>query len=128
MARILVTVQDPLNLQKLKAIGDKNEKEGGKILLDSYVKVRIDAGVLDGVYVIPREALREGDRLWLVNGNGLLDIREVKVLWRRVGEVLVDTHLAPDERIVVSRLQSPVPGMVLRDDSRKGDLQQVRGE
>ncbi len=128
MARILVTVQDPLNVQKLKTIGDKNEKDGGKILLDSYVKVRIDAGVLDGVYVIPREALREGDRLWLVNGKGLLDIREVKVLWRRVDEVLVDTHLAPDERIVVSRLQSPVPGMVLRDNSREGDLQQVRGE
>lgn len=128
MARILVTVQDPLDLQKLKTIGDKNEKEGGKILLDSYVKVRIDAGVLDGVYVIPREALREGDRLWLVNGKGLLDIREVTVLWRRVDEVLVDTHLEPDERIVVSRLQSPVPGMVLRDDSRKLDPQQVRGE
>ena len=111
-ARLLVTIQDPFNLQQ-----QETDKQQEKILLGSYVKVRIDAGVLDNVYVIPRTALREGDRLWLVNGEGRLDIREVTVLWRRVDEVLVDTQLAPDERIITSRLQSPIPGMAIRDDS-----------
>lgn len=115
MARILVTVRDPFNLQEI----DENEtnpgSDQGKILLDSYVKVRINAGELENVYTIPREALREGDRLWLVNAKGILDIRDVRVLWRRVDEVLVDARLADDERLVVSRLQSPVPGMTVRD-------------
>ncbi len=127
MARLLVTIQDPFNLQEEKTTVRESGKQGEKILLGSFVKVQIDAGVLDTVYVIPREALREGDRLWLVNGEGILDIREVKVLWRRVGEVLVDTQLAPDERIIISRLQSPVPGMVVRDNSRP-DLRQDRRE
>lgn len=124
MARLLVRVQDPFVLKGQDAVAGEEGRKKEKILLDSYVKVEIDAGVLDGVYVIPREALREGDRLWLVNDEGLLDIREVKVLWRRVNEVLVDMQLAADERIVVSRLQSAIPGMVLRDDSRPSDLQQ----
>jgi RND family efflux transporter MFP subunit len=109
-ARVLVTVEDPFNL-----LQQEGARQKGKILLGSYVKVRIDAGVLDNVYVIPRAALREGERLWLINGEGKLDIRDVAVLWRRVDEVLVDTQLAPDERIIVSRLQSPVPGMEIRD-------------
>lgn len=111
-ARLLVTVEDPFNLQ-----GEEGDRQGEKILLGSYVKVQIDAGVLEGVYVIPRAALREGDRLWLINGEGKLDIREVNVLWRRVGEVLVDAQLAPGERLIISRLQSPIPGMEIRDDS-----------
>ncbi len=123
MARILLTVQDPFNLQGEEEEAAGMENNGEKILLGSYVKVHIDAGVLDGVYVVPRAALREGDRLWLVNGKGLLDIRQVKVLWRRIDDVLVDTNLASDERIVVSRLQTPIPGMAVRDDRDTG-LQQ----
>ncbi|MCF8055305.1 MAG: efflux RND transporter periplasmic adaptor subunit [Desulfocapsa sp.] len=113
-ARILVTVKDPFNLQ-----GQGAASQEEKIFLGSYVKVQISAGVLDNVYVIPRVALREGNRLWLINGEGTLDIREVTVLWRRVDEVLVDTQLASDERIIVSRLQSPIPGINIRDDSSR---------
>jgi len=111
-ARILVTIEDPFNLEQEEA-GSQQEK----ILLGSYVKVRIDAGVLDNVYAIPRAALREGDRLWLIDGEGKLGVREVTVLWRRIDEVLVDTQLAPGERIITSRIQSPIPGMDIRDDS-----------
>ena len=107
-ARLLVTVQDPFNLQR------ETGEQGGKILLGSYVKVRMDAGVFDGVYVIPREALREGQRLWVITEEGRLDIREATVLWRRIDDVLVDARLSPGERLIVSRLQSPVPGMELR--------------
>ena len=111
-ARLLVTIKDPFNLEQHGA-----PERAEKMLLGSYVKVRINAGKLDNVYVIPRAALREGDRLWLINGEGKLDIREVTVLWRRVDDVLVDAQLAPNERIIVSRIQSPIPGMDIRDDS-----------
>lgn len=119
MARILVTVQDPLNLQAQGTVAADQKNQSEKILLGSFVKVRIDAGTIDDVYVIPRQALREGDRLWLVNSEGVVNFREVKVLWRRVDEVLIDTNLVPGERIILSRLQSPVAGMIVRDESRK---------
>lgn len=118
MARILVTLQDPLNLLTQKTGAGKQASQSEKILLGSYVKVRINAGMMEGVYVIPRQALREGDRIWSVNKEGIVQFREVKVLWRRTEEVLVDTDLSPDERIILSRLQSPVAGMLVHDESR----------
>ena len=85
---------------------------------------------MEGIYVIPRQALREGDRIWPVNKEGIVRFREVKVLWRRIDEVLVDTDLSPDDRIILSRLQAPVAGMVVRDESRMQghSLKQKAGE
>lgn len=117
MARVLVTVQDPLNL---KPAGDEAKGESGsagKILLGSFVKVRIEAGSLNGVYALPRQGLREGDRVWTVNSDGIVSFRQVRILWRRIQEVLVTMDLPQGERIIVSRLQSPVAGMLVRDES-----------
>lgn len=118
MARILITIQDPLNLQGQGTGPAVQKNQSEKILLGSFVKVRIDAGSIDDVYVIPRQALREGNRLWLINSEGVVSFREVKILWRRIDELLIDTNLVPEERIILSRLQSPVAGMIVRDESR----------
>ncbi|WYD80186.1 MAG: hypothetical protein V8K32_12825 [Candidatus Electrothrix gigas] len=78
--------------------------------------MRIDAGTLENVCVIPEKALREGNRVWLMNQEGLLDSRAVKVRWQRIGEVLVDADIGPDEQMIVSRLQTPLPGMRVREE------------
>lgn len=111
MARLLIEIPDPFNLDE-----EKQENRGGKILLGSYVKVLINAGELPDVYVVPRAALREGDLLWLITADGRLDIRPVKVMWRRIDEVLVTAEEALDQPIVVSRLVSPIAGMRIRAD------------
>lgn len=112
MARILVSIQDPLNLQQ----GEVKAGSPGKILLGSYVKVRIAAGSLDNVYVIPREAMRENDRIWVLTVDNRLAIRASVVKWRRQEEVLVATEISPGEKVIISRLQSPLPGMALRTE------------
>jgi len=120
MARILVTVQNPLNLPGQKNYPGIQVSRSEKILLGSFVKVRINAGILEDVYVLPRHSVREGNRVWTVNSEGIVAFREVKILWRRVDDVLVDATLPPDERIILSRLQAPVPGMFVRDQSQSG--------
>lgn len=111
MARLLVTIHDPLALSTAKG------GSGGRILLGSYVKVAIDSGMLDGVYVLPREAVRAGDRLWLVDGEGRLAVRQAEVVWRRKDELLVRAEIMAGERLVVSRLQAPLPGMKVEIES-----------
>ncbi|MCI5168530.1 MAG: hypothetical protein D3903_21160 [Candidatus Electrothrix sp. GM3_4] len=124
MARLLVSLPDPLDLGTVSAegiegdTGDSENRGQGKILLNSFVRVRIDAGQLEKVFVLPEKALREGSRLWLVNADGVLSFREARVLWRRVNEVLVDAKIAPDERVIISRLQSPVSGMKVREEEK----------
>lgn len=124
MARVLVAIDNPLDLP-IESNGSGGS-DGGEatdspmrmgprcILLGCYVKVEIDAGREEGVYVVPRAALREGDRLWLVDAGGKLVFREADVLWRRLNEVLVRCDLAAGERLVVSRLSAPLPGMKVR--------------
>jgi RND family efflux transporter MFP subunit len=116
MARMLIKVNDPLNLAAKAAENVEGKPDKGKILLGSYVKVEIDAGVLDNVYAIPRQALRAGDRIWILNREGRLDIRPVDILWRRKDEILVTAELAPQEKLIVSRLQSPLPGMKVQSE------------
>ncbi len=116
MARMLIKVNDPLKLAAKAAENVEGKSDKDKILLGSYVKVEIDAGVLDNVYAIPRQALRAGDRIWILNQKNRLDIRPVDIVWRRQDEILVTVELAPQERLIVSRLQSPLPGMKVQSD------------
>ncbi len=107
MARLLVAVDDPLRL---------DSGEGGKelpLLIGAYVSVEIDGRELENVYVIPRTAIREGDRLWIMNEDDCLSVREVEIVWRRKDEVLIADKIEPGERIVTSRIPTPIPGMLL---------------
>ena len=81
------------------------------LLLGSYVKVDIEAGNLAGVLTIPRSALREGNRLWLVGSDNLIRIAEPEILWTRPQTVLVPNILKEGERLVVSELKVALPGM-----------------
>jgi RND family efflux transporter MFP subunit len=116
MARLLVSLPDPFCLQAEEANATCTAQD--KILLDSFVQVRLAAGQLENVFVLPEKALREGNRLWLVNADGVLSFKEARVLWRRVDQVLVDAKIAPDERVIISRLQSPIPGIKVREESK----------
>jgi multidrug efflux pump subunit AcrA (membrane-fusion protein) len=119
MARILVSLPDPLCLDQETAEATCSPQEA--ILLGSFVRVRMEAGQLEQIFVLPEKALREDNRLWVVNGDGVLSFRDAQVRWRRVGEVLVEAEIAPDERIVISRLQSPIPGMKVREEAGKDE-------
>lgn len=102
LARVLVEVPAPLD-----------PDQGCPLLLGTYVHVAIDAGVLEGVVEIPRPALREGDRLWLVGPDKRLVIRDAEILWRREETLLIRDVVGPGEAIIVSDLVAPLPGMEL---------------
>ena len=109
MARVVVSVPDPLGL-------NQDEDEGPAkvpLLLGSYVRVDIEAGRLQNVISIPRAALRRDDRIWVVDEENQLQIRETEVLWTDRDHFLVANKLAPGERLIVSSLKSALPGMVV---------------
>lgn len=105
MARIIVAVDDPLGT---------GEDSGVPLLLGSYVRVEIEGREREPVFSIPRAALREGNRIWLLGDDSRLEIREVDILWKAADRVLVHNMLHDGDRIIVSRIQTPVSGMQLR--------------
>ncbi|SHJ36595.1 RND family efflux transporter, MFP subunit [Malonomonas rubra DSM 5091] len=107
MARLLVEVDDPLDLKKPAA---KREP----LLLGEYVRVKIDGKMLDDVVSIPRSALHDGNQIWLVDEEGRLQITAADVLWRDSERVLLRNNLPANSRLVTSNLGSAVSGMQLR--------------
>ncbi|CAM2064606.1 Efflux RND transporter periplasmic adaptor subunit [Sulfidibacter corallicola] len=105
MARVLISVSDPLGL-----------RGGGQmpLLLSTYVHVAIHGRLMHDVIAIPPAALREGDRVWIMNADDVLEIRNVQVLWRQGEKVLIGQGIDSQERVIVSRIPTPVPGMKLR--------------
>jgi RND family efflux transporter MFP subunit len=102
LARVLIEVKDPLESTHLP------------LLLHSYVNVEIDAKPFADSYLIPRKAIREGDRIWIADENDQLQFRKVSILWRKEAEVIVRDGIAENDAIITSLISSPVPGMKLR--------------
>jgi RND family efflux transporter MFP subunit len=103
MAKILINVKDPL--QRTKVDG------GLPLLLGSYVRVEIEAGTLRDVVSIDRTALRDNRRIWVVDSNGRLQIRDVNVRWRKDETIYIDPALKPGETMIVSELRVALPEM-----------------
>ena len=119
MARVLVAIDNPLGLptdpNAVRATSQPMPMGNQCILLGCYTKVHIEAGRQDDVYVVPRAALREGDRIWLVGKDGKLVFRKAEVIWRRSADVLVRCgEILPGEKLVLSRLGAPLAGMMVR--------------
>lgn len=107
MARVLVEVTDPLGLR------ENEPARLSPLLLGAYVRVELEAGELSNVVEIPRTALREGGKIWLVGVDRKLRIASPQTLWTRRETVLVENPLEPGEQLIVSELKAALPGMEL---------------
>ncbi|MBM3883371.1 MAG: efflux RND transporter periplasmic adaptor subunit [Verrucomicrobia bacterium] len=103
MARVVVRVPDPMRLLS-------NHREP-PLLLGSYVRVDLAAGRLEAVLAIPRTALREGNRIWVVDAAHRLQIHPIHIRWTQGETVLIDNCLGPDDVLVLSGLRTALPGL-----------------
>ncbi len=105
MARLLVSFpvpekQSPQNLM-------------APILIGSYVRVDIEAGEIEDCLAIQQASLRSGDRIWIVDNDSTLQIKDVKVHWTMDDMVYVSNPLQEGETLIVSPLRSAVPGTIV---------------
>jgi len=107
MARLLISVEDPLHLGV--AAGARRP-----LILGSYVRVEVEGRELPDVIRVPRAALRDGAQVWVMTGDGTLDIRGVAVEWSGRDDVYVSEGLSDGDVLVTSDLAAPVAGMALR--------------
>lgn len=107
MARVLIAVDDPLGLKP------DSPNHGVPLLVGAYVHAEIEGLELPDVVAVPRIALHEGNRVWIANAEDRLEIREIEIAWRRENDVLVESGIQTGERIVTTRIATPIPGMAL---------------
>ena len=66
------------------------------------------------VYIFFITTLRSGDRVWIVDGDGLLRIREAQVVRAMQERILAYVDMAHEDRIVTSQLNGVTDGMQVR--------------
>ncbi len=76
-----------------------------------FVNAEIEGLLADNIVVLPRTALRDGDRVLVVDGGNNLRYRNIEPLRLYKDEVLIKAGLAAGERVCVSPLQTAVDGM-----------------
>jgi RND family efflux transporter MFP subunit len=111
MAQLLVNVDDPLSRRE-----ENHDKP--KLLLGSYVRAEVEGATVASAFNIARAHIHNGDTVWLMDDNGMLEIRKVDIVYRGRDHVIVTGGIEEGDRLVTSALAAPVAGTALR---LKGD-------
>jgi len=107
MARLLIQVKDPLSLQP-------GHSDQPRMMIGSYVRVEIEGNIVASAAAIKREYIRNGNSVWVMDADGNLAIRPVKIAFRGTDRLIVTGGIDPGEQMVISDLSAPVAGMSLR--------------
>jgi RND family efflux transporter MFP subunit len=107
LAQVIVRVPDPLAMSP--------ELAGApELILGAYVDVEIRGRAIENAVVIDRDAVREGDVVWVMGDDDRLEIRPVEIAYRGRDTVYVREGLYGGDRVVMTNLTAPVEGMLLR--------------
>ena len=106
MARAIVEIDDPFALS--------STPDSLPLLLGSFVTVDIASQRELRAVTIPRTALLEGDKVMLVNAESRLEIRDVEIAWREPETVFTTGGLEAGDRVIKSRINRPIAGMLLK--------------
>jgi RND family efflux transporter MFP subunit len=105
MVNVVVRVNQPYERKPPLAVG-------------LFVSVEIEGRPLAGAALIPRPALRQGNVVWVVDGENRLYFRPVDVARIEGSQVLIRSGLENGDRIVVSQLKIVTDGMAVRTASK----------
>jgi len=88
-----------------------NEDQEVPLSVGLFVKAEIDGLNVEDIVVMPRNALRTGNRVLVVDNENRLHFRDIEPLRLYRDEVLIKSGLEAGERVCISPLQTAVDGM-----------------
>ena len=118
MARVIVQVDDPLK----PPLGEL------PLFLGSFTDVNINGKLVKDVYEIPEEFIQNNREVFILTPENELDIRAVKIIWKTKKSVLIEEGIKDGERVIGTRLPTPVQGMKLRTKAEAMKRKPIPGE
>ena len=85
-----------------------------------FVQAAIEGRLAENVAVLPRAALRTGNRVWVVDMESRLRYRDVTVMRATEREVIISEGLEEGALVVLSPLDATTDGMVVRTADEEG--------
>jgi multidrug efflux pump subunit AcrA (membrane-fusion protein) len=78
-----------------------------------FVEAAIAGRILTDTIAISSDGLRAGDRVFILDANGQLEIRAVEVIHSNTRETFLAGGIAEGEAVIISAIRNPIPGMAL---------------
>jgi RND family efflux transporter MFP subunit len=117
MVNVVARVEDPY--------GRDDSAETTPLAVGLFVDAEIQGRRVEDAFVLPRAALRDEDRVLIVDDEARLRFRPVQVLRARRGEVVIGDGLEPGEQVCISPLQAVVDGMRVRIFEEPAEIAEV---
>ena len=117
LARVLVIVGDPL--------GQNSDQP--PLILDSLIETEIEGRPIDDVVRLNRDLVRDSDTVWVMK-EGMLEIREVEIVFRDAEHAYIGEGLQDGEQVVVTTLATVADGVGLRKVDDVSDLTETSGQ
>lgn len=105
MVRLVARVLDPLGLETPRS---------APLTIGLFVDAEIEGRRLEDAFVLPRDALRAGDRLFVVDDEGRIRFRDVELLRATRDHIVVRDGLVAGDRVCTSALEAAIDGMAVR--------------
>lgn len=93
---------------------EQDNKNTTQLFLNSFVRLEITGKEITGSFKIPREYIRNGNNVWIMNDKNELQIKTLGIAYRGKEHIYAISGLKDGERIITSNITTPVPGMSLR--------------
>jgi RND family efflux transporter MFP subunit len=94
--------------------------------MGTYVQAEIHGRSAAGLMELPREALRDGDRLFIADEDNRLEIRNVDVVRSTAQRVYLSNSIEPGERVITTAITTPIPGTKLNVRQPGSDEPELR--
>jgi len=88
-----------------------NEEQDVPLNVGLFVNAEIEGLLVEDIVVLPRNALRNGNRVLIVDADNRLHFRDIKPLRLYRDQVLIQSGLEMGERVCISPLQTAIEGM-----------------
>lgn len=105
MVSLVARVRDPFGLET---------ERSAPLAVGLFVAARIEGHALDAAFVLPRTALRDGERVYVVDAEDRLRFRTVELARIEREQVIVAAGLEAGDRVCTSPLEAAIDGMRVR--------------
>lgn len=99
-----------------------NQPQAAPLSVGLFVNAEIEGFTAEDVVVLPRSALREGNRVLVVDAEDRLRYRNIEPLRLYQDEVLVGAGLTSGDRVCISPIQTALEGMPVKPVSDPGTI------
>ncbi|MEM1157945.1 MAG: efflux RND transporter periplasmic adaptor subunit [Verrucomicrobiota bacterium] len=92
----------------------KTSVQGAPLTVGMFVEAEINGRQVENVAQIPRSAIHPGNRVYVINNQEQLQIRNVEIVSQSKDSALVGAGLQDGEYVAITPLATPVEGMTLK--------------